>query len=67
MNEAPARSRGRPRMLRTGQKATLYLDAATLARARAIGQGNVSAGIRAAVFAYQSPASGSGGGGSTKP
>lgn len=43
------RAAGRPRVLRAGQRVNVYLDAATLERARALGGGNLSEGIRAAV------------------
>lgn len=40
---------GRPRVLAGGKRVTLYLDSATLERARKLGSGNVSEGIRRAL------------------
>lgn len=44
----PARQ-GRPPLLRDGQRVNVYLDAKSIARAKALGQGNVSEGIRKAL------------------
>lgn len=40
---------GRPAILTDGQRVNVYLDAQTLDRARELGEGNVSEGIRRAL------------------
>lgn len=40
---------GRPVALKGGKKITLYLDAETIKKARSLGDGNISAGIRKSV------------------
>ncbi len=44
---------GRPRILKAGKAHRIYLDAASLSKARRIGATNASAGIRIAVAAYR--------------
>lgn len=41
--------RGRPAAMKGGRRVNVYLDAETLARARALGNGNLSEGIRRAL------------------
>ncbi len=43
------RSAGRPAYLKAGGRVSLYLDAETVERARKLGDGNLSAGIRRAI------------------
>ena len=40
---------GRPQEMKSGKRVNVYLDAASLARAAKLGNGNVSAGIRKAL------------------
>ncbi len=40
---------GRPRTMKEGKRVLVYLDAETHAKAKAIGKGNASKGIREAV------------------
>jgi len=42
---------GKPATLDGGRKVNVYLDAESLERAEALGQGNISAGIRSALLA----------------
>jgi hypothetical protein len=41
--------KGRPRILKEGRRVLVYLDAETHAKAKAIGGGNASRGIRKAI------------------
>lgn len=54
--EPAKRPRARPREMEGGQRVNVYLDAASLAAAARIGQGNVSEGIRLALRAATPPA-----------
>lgn len=50
MTDTPRRKPGRPRILpEGGKRLTVTLDAASHAKAEALGAGNVNAGIRAAL------------------
>ena len=48
----PAKLIGRPKKMQDGQRIDVYLDAAAITRAKQIGGGNISAGIRKALFDY---------------
>lgn len=48
-NDLPKPTAGRPRKLDDAKAVRVYLDAATLARAAELGNGNVSEGIRIAL------------------
>ena len=50
---APKAKPGRPAEMKGGQKVTMYLDAAAIRRARVIGEGNLSAGVREALLAFR--------------
>ena len=49
MTEAEAAKRGRPPTLTDGKRVTLTLDAQTIDRAKALGAGNISLGVRLAL------------------
>lgn len=49
MMDGPPRKPGRPRLPQAMRRVNLYLDSASLAIARRLGNGNTSAGIRLAL------------------
>ena len=54
MSDIAVPKRGRPFSLTDGKRVTLTLDAATIAKAKALGAGNVSRGVREAVLQVSS-------------
>lgn len=49
----PAPRRGQPPKMSGGRRVNAYLGTETLARAREIGEGNLSEGLRKAVLAFR--------------
>ena len=54
MNHA-ARLKGRPPTVRSGRRVNVFLDERTIERARLLGEGSISAGIRRALSASPKP------------
>lgn len=53
MTTKPKKPQGRPPIMAGGKPVRVYLDQPTLQRARLLGNGNVSAGIRIAVQSWR--------------
>ena len=49
----PKRKPGRPKVLKDGSRVNVFLDRATIDKAKRIGQGELSAGLRQAVAKFR--------------